>query len=338
VQAIVYVDNEPPEELSVDEAIGRIDGKHRLVWIDGDQPSAEEIASVAEKLGINEFTVEDLQSAGQRTKLDHYSDHFHVAVHDCEVRDPDRNLITREIDVVFGEGWLLSVRQEPETEDGSGKDLPTFPMDLVRRRFEQQRVEHGSTDEGFLLWAMLDVVVDRYFQVTDAVDGALDDAEEEVLGTDALEVAQRRGRPRQLFRLSKLLVRFRRAAAPLREVVGELIRRDAPCIGDAALNHLRDVQDHVLRIADLVESQRDVLTGLRDAELAVVSNAMSRSQQQIAAWGAMLIVATLVTGLLGMNFRNAPELDWEVGFLVIAGVITAMCIPMYIWFRRKDWL
>jgi magnesium transporter len=253
-------------------------------------------------------------------------------VHDCEV--VGKQLVTREIDVVFGDGWLLSVRQPPE---GDGKAEP-FPMKVVQQRFESQRSEHGSTDEGFLLWALLDVVVDRYFLVTDAVDDALDAAEESVLGDEAVQVAKRAGRPRELFELSKLLVRFRRAASPLREVVGAVLRRETPCIGDAALAHFQDVYDHILRVADLVESQRDVLTGLRDAELAVVSNSMSRSQQQIAAWGAMLIIATLVTGILGMNFRNAPELDWEVGFLVVVGFIVLVCAPLYIWFKRRDWI
>jgi len=331
-RALVYREGKPPEELAVEDAIERIDAERALVWIDADRPPKEELNTLATQLGINEFTLEDLQSANQRTKLDHYSDQWHVAVHDCEVRD--RELITREIDVVFGDGWLLSVRQKPE---GQARAEP-FPLELVQQRFESQRVEHDSTDEGFLLWALLDVVVDRHFIVTDVVDDAIDEAEVVVLGDDAEEVAQRRGRPRQLFELSKLLVQFRRAASPLREVVSAILRRETPCISEAAFPHFQDVFDHVLRVSDLVESQRDVLTGLRDAELTVVSNAMSRSQQQIAAWGAMLIVATLITGLLGMNFANAPELDWGEGFLVIGGIIALLCAPLYIWFKRKEWL
>lgn len=330
-RALVYADGKPVEEMAVDDAIERID-KDVLVWIDVDQPSKEEIGSLSDRLGINEFTREDLQNAGQRTKLDHYTDHWHVAVHDCELCDEE--LVSREIDVVFADGWLLSVRQPPEGGDAAGP----FPMELVRQRFESARTEHGSTDEGFLLWALLDVVVDRYFAVSDAVDDAIDAAEVEVLNDDASELQQRRGRPRLLFELSKVLVQFRRAGSPLREVIGAILRRETPCIGDAALAHFQDVYDHVLRVSDLVESQRDVLTGLRDAELAVVSNSMSRSQQQIAAWGAILIVATLITGILGMNFRNAPELDWEVGFLVITGIIALLVLPLYFYFKRKDWL
>jgi magnesium transporter len=187
-----------------------------------------------------------------------------------------------------------------------------------------------------LLWALLDVVVDRYFTVSDAVDERLDTVEEIVLD-DVAETGVAR-QPRELFELGKALLHFRRAALPLREVVGAILRREAPGISEPAIVHFQDIYDHVLRVGDLVESQRDVLTGLRDAQLAVVSNQMSRVQQRIAAWGALLLVATLITGVLGMNFRNAPEVDWEVGFFIIAGVIVVPSIPMYLYFRRKGWL
>jgi magnesium transporter len=94
----------------------------------------------------------------------------------------------------------------------------------------------------------------------------------------------------------------------------------------------------VLRVADLLDTQREVVTGLRDADLAVTSNQMSAVQQKIAAWGAILLVATLLTGVLGMNFRNAPELDWEEGFAIIFGVAVLFGIPLYVYFKRKDWL
>ena len=183
----------------------------------------------------------------------------------------------------------------------------------MKKRFAAQRREQGANDEGYLLWAMLDVVVDRYFVVTDDVDDRIDAVEEVVLD-DAVDRI-RRGRPRELFDISKALVRFRRAALPLREVVGAFVRKEVPSIGDPALAHFQDLYDHVLRVSDILETQRDVLTGLRDADLAVTSNQMSLVQQSIAAWGAILLIATLITGVLGMNFTTAPELSWEEGFL-----------------------
>jgi magnesium transporter len=322
-----------PTELPVDGAV--VDAEHALLWFDCDRPDPAALAEVGRRLGVNEFVLEDLRNSGQRTKLDHYSDHFHVAVHDCDLSGGQ--LATREIDVVFGDGWLMSVRQPPEQVDG--REPPPFPMDTVRQRFEAQCVQHDSADEGLLLWSLLDVVVDRYFVVTDTIDDRLDAAEAEVLDDTAdTNAGVRAARPRQLFDLSKNIVEFRRNASPLREVVTAILRRESTTVTDAALVHFQDLSDHVLRVAELVESQRDVLTNLRDAELAVVSNRMNRSMQQLAAWGAILIVATLVTGILGMNFANAPELDWGQGFLLVGGIIVVVAIPMIMYFRRKRWL
>jgi magnesium transporter len=175
--------------------------------------------------------------------------------------------------------------------------------------------------------------------VTDAIDDCLDAAEGDVLDDSSDDVATvRRGRPRQLFDLSKTIVEFRRNAAPLRDVVAAVLRRETSSVGDAALVHFQDLGDHVLRVAELLESQRDVLTNLRDAELAVVSNRLNRSMQKLTAWGAILIVATLITGVLGMNFKNAPGLDWRDGFLLVAGIMAVVSLPMFLYFRRKQWL
>ncbi len=324
-----------PEELATDGPIPR--DADTLLWVDCADAADDDLERLGEQLGLHDFVLEDLQHAQQRTKLDRYPDHFHVAVHDCallgDVDDPNGEiaLVTREIDLVFGDGWLLSVRQRPE--DGEGEPAPIDPL---RRRFEVQRSEHGSCDEGFLLWALLDVIVDRYFLVGEAVDDRLDALQEIVLDDDIDHL--RRGRPRQLFDLSKAILQFRRAAMPLREVVGQILRREVTDISETALVHFQDLYDHVLRVSDLTEAQRDVLTGLRDADLAVTSNQMSLVQQKIAAWGAILIVATLVTGFLGMNFRNAPEVSWAEGFLIILGVMAALCLPLYLYFKRRNWL
>lgn len=319
------------EPVAPDDVTDQIDPDTGLIWIDCNEPDGEALQRLLERLGINAFAKEDIAKAGQRTKLEHYTDHFHVAVYDCVLRSHE--LRPREIDVLFGAGWLVSVHQLPEAEDPGD-----FPIETVRHRFELQRTQHDRAEVGLLLWALLDVVVDRYFLVTESIDDTLDAIEDAVLAAD--DSARRDGttRSRQLFGLSKALVRFRRAAIPLRDVTAEISRREVECITPVAIVHFQDLADHVLRVADFIESQRDVITGLRDAELAVASNRLSRSQQRIAAWGAIFIVATLITGVLGMNFRNAPELDWEEGFLVIVGVMMLIGFPIYWYFKRKDWI
>lgn len=323
-------DTAEAEEIDVSEAVSRIAPGRGLVWVDCDEPKDPAIVELVEKLQINEFAREDLQNAGQRTKLARYEDHFHVAVYDCVL---ESRLRSREIDVIFAEGWVLSVHQTPDDGD-PGK----FPIDQVRRRFEVQHSQHSSADVGILLWALLDVIVDRYFMVIETVDDRLDLAEDAILADTDGMTAKAPAHSLELFTLGKALVRFRRAAVPLRDVVTEIARREVPCVGDVAISHFQDLADHVLRVADFVESQRDVLTGLRDAQLATASNRLSRSQQQIAAWGALFIVATLVTGVLGMNFETVMPFTWWEGFLFIGGVVGLICLPLYAFFKHRDWI
>jgi magnesium transporter len=332
IQAWWYAHDEAaPEEVAVSDATDRVDPARGVLWIDCDEPQAPEIDKLLDAFGVDEFAREDIAHAGQRTKLAHYTDHFHVAVYDCVLRP--EGLLQREIDIVFGAGWLISLHQRPENGDPG-----EFPVDLVKRRFELQTVQHQQAHVGLVLWALLDVVVDRYFVLTESIDDRLDEVEDSVLAADDRRRSDGAARTMELFALGKALVRFRRAAIPLRDVTAEIARKEVPCISDIAIVHFQDLADHVLRVSDFVESQRDVITGLRDAELAVASNRLSRSQQQIAAWGAIFLIATLITGVLGMNFRNAPELDWEIGFVAIFGLFVLIGLPMYIYFKRKDWI
>ena len=159
-----------------------------------------------------------------------------------------RTIVSREIDIVTGPGWLVTVRHP--SDDGTPVDL-----DEVARRFELQRAEHSTTEQGFLLWALFDVIVDRYFEVTDEVDDRLDEIEE-VVFTDNPPPAV----PREIFTVRSDLTTLRRAA-PMREVVNAIIRREIDFVDDEAIVHFHDIYDRVLRVVDLVESQRDLLTG-----------------------------------------------------------------------------
>jgi len=152
------------------------------------------------------------------------------------------------------------------------------------------------------------------------------------------DTAPQDDRPAELYLIGRLLTDFRRQIVPLREATGALLRHEDPDIGEAALLRLRDVYDHLQGINELVESQRDILAGLRDVQLTIVSNRMNKSMQKLAAWGAILIVATLVAGVLGMNFRDAPGLHWREGFLLVVGIMVVVALPMYFYFKRKRWL
>ncbi len=323
IQAWCFRESQTAESVALPDIAAHATQPDCLLWVDCENPTPDEIAAIVEQLGIHHLTAEDLLHAEQRTKLERIGDYHYVAVHDCEL-DGSR-LRTREVDVLFSDGWLCTIRQGADGENAAS-------LDEAKQRFERQRSEHDSNDEGFLLWAILDVVVDRYFIVTDAIDEQLDGIEEIVFNETPQAI------PREIFALRRSIVSFRRAVGPLREVVNELVRREVECISDAAVVHLRDVYDHVLRLLDLIETQRELLSGLLEGQLAVMSNQTNQVMKATSSWGAILIVATLIAGIYGMNFQHMPELGWELGYPFAIGSMLAVTGIMYWLFKRRGWL
>ena len=314
-------ESEPVDPKDLD---GARKGKDTLLIVDVVDFTDEELNLVAEELPIHPLVLDDLRSANQRTKLERYGDHWHVAVHAVEAQG-DQVLI-KELDVVFGEDWLLAVRQPVD----GGEPMP---MDEVQRRFERIRLECTNDDLGCALWALLDVIVDGYFSITDLVDDRLDDIEEIVFGNERHDAI-----PQEVFTLRRSLVQFRRAAAPLREVISSFLRREIDWIGPDSIVLMQDVYDHALRIADLIESQRDLLTGLLEAHLAVVSNRMNDVMKKTSSYGAILLVSTLIAGIYGMNFRYIPELHWHYGYFGALGVMAIATALLWVQFKKKGWL
>jgi magnesium transporter len=159
------------EEVPIDSLRAHADEPGCLLWIDCADPTPDDLALLAKQLHLHELTVEDLKKGRQRTKLERYPNYFHVALHACSLIEDE--LVMQEFDVVFDEGWLLSVHPN------SGP-APTMSVEQARRRYERQRDELGADDEGFLLWAIVDVIVDGYFEVSTAVDDRLDLVEDVV--------------------------------------------------------------------------------------------------------------------------------------------------------------
>jgi magnesium transporter len=313
-------DDVNPEDLkaAIDEATA-------LVWIDGEEPTEEERDLVLSQLELSPIVVDALMDPHpQRTKLIRYGECFHVAVHDCEFLDNDFE--SREVDLVVGPGWVLTVRHP--TEHSS-----PVPIDEIRRRFELQFGGTGKPEEGFLLWAVFDVLIDRYFETTEMIDDRLDTIEEQEFGSDGQS-----GVPAGVFALRRDLAEFRRAVAPMREVVDAISRKEVSFVCDDAIVFFRDIFDRTLRALDYIESERDLLTSLLEADLAVISNRMNDVMKKVTSWGAILLGATLIAGIYGMNFRHMPELNWEYGYPIALGGMLAVMVVLYVIFKKKDWL
>jgi magnesium transporter len=307
-----------------------------LLWVDVEDPSDADIECLTEEFHVHHLAAEDLTEPAPRPRLAMFDTHFVLSARDVVFEGDEFR--TREVDLLFGDGWLISLRKKGE--DG---DAP-MPVKDVLDRFERARKLDGATDEGFLLFVFLDTIVDRFFDVSDAVEDRLEAIEDDIFGDPAAPDAVTSAAPadrsitERLYRLRHDLIGYRRVVSPLRDAVNPLLRNEVGFLSDAAVLHLRDVYDHVLRAVELSEAHRDLLTGALDAHLSLVSNRMNLVMKQATSWGAILVSSTLVAGIYGMNFKHMPELDWYFGYPMALVLMVGIAAALYVMFKRRDWL
>ncbi len=293
--------------------------KDQLVWADTAAPSEDDLTVLQEEFSLHPLAMEDVRERHQRPKLEHYPTHAFLVAYTAE---------GKEVDVFIGPTWMITVREDEK--DGE----PTF-MDAARRRFERTRPDHATV--GYLLYVVLDEIVDGYFTRNDEVEDELEVIENRIFGDDDVAVDERIVQ-QELFDVRRRLLRFRRMAVPLRDVLAALLRREVTWVDENAITHLQDVFDHVLRAIDIVDNHRELMGNAIDAHLAIISNHQNRVMKRMTSWGAILLGSTLITGVYGMNFVHMPELEWRWGFWWALGIMAFITVSGYTWFKARDWL
>ncbi len=294
--------------------------RERRIWIDVVEPTDDELGELQTTLGLHELSVEDSRRWGQRSKVEFYERYVFVAVHGIAL-GADDELIDSELHLFVGEDlYLLTIRR-----------APLLPLDHTVAR--SQREHHLAAEGiGFYLYALLDDIVDGYLDAVERIEDLADDIEQAVFEDEAEDGLQER-----IFLLKRRVVRFRRAVAPLREVIDLLHERDDVVTRELA-PYFRDVLDHVIRTLELVDNIRELLTSALEARLAQASNRLNVVMKKLSAWAGIILVPTLVAGIYGMNFTDMPELSWRLGYPMALAIMAVSAGALYVVFRRRDWL
>jgi magnesium transporter len=292
-----------------------------VVWLDLDAPDKADLAMLAEEFSLNPLAVEDAESERQRPKLDHYDDHVFISLYDVTLAD-DGNLVTHELAVFAAERYLITVRK-----------TPGYSMDAVVQRWDDNEAlaNHGVA---FLLWGLLDVVVDGHFTTVQALDDRIDGLEDLLFEPGDSGTAVQR----QSYDLRKSLVRIRRVVLPTREVLNSLMRRENDLVDDALMPYYQDVYDHVLRAADWTDSLRDLVSTILETHLTIQGNRMNNIMKKVTSWAAIAAVPTLITGYYGMNVLTYPHGGTNSGGYVALGLMASLVAILYVMFKKSDWL
>lgn len=290
-----------------------------FVWVALKDPGTEELAQMKEEFDLHELAVEDARKGHQRPKLEEYGDTLFAVLHSLEMHGPE--LRVAEIDLFAGRNFILSIRQG--TEQG-------FSAVRARTEREPELLRHGS---GFVFYALIDAVVDRYFPVVDALEVELEALEGRIFAG---------GSPRAnleaLYDLKQKLMTVKHAVDPLTEAVGKLHGGRVPQVCHGTQEYFRDVYDHLLRLGQNIDRLRDTVTTAMSVNVAMISLAESEVTKRLAAYAALVAVPTMIAGIYGMNFRHIPELDWAFGYPLAIAAMVAIDAWLFTRFRKARWL
>ncbi len=308
---------DPPEPL--DSLRGR---EGQVLWIDLSHPTLEMMAPIASAFALHPLAVEDALKRRQRPKAEEYEGFLFITTHAARLRGAaGHDVCLDEIDIFFGEGFVITAHS------GAAPVL-----DEVRRRLAQAAPELRGT-EGYVLYAILDAVVDSYFPVLDTLDDYVERLE------DTLFKGPKQKTMDHLFAAKRALLHLRRVAAPQRDMMNLMLRHDSRLIGAPLRAYFRDIYDHLLRITEQIDTHRDLLAGALDIYLSIVSNRLNEVVKVLTVITAIFASLAVISGIYGMNFERAyPPFAWRYGFIAALGLMAASVVTMLAVFRRLRWL
>lgn len=319
VAAGVYADGRRVSDIAIEEAGRWAKQEGHVVWIGLFEPSPELLRRVQVQLDLHPLAIEDAGKPHQRPKLEQYGDALFVVARTAQV--VDGTIAFGETHIFIGRGYVVSVRHGASTSYAA-----------VRQRSEACPTVLAR-GEDYILYAILDFIVDNYLPVVETVQAEVDRLEDGVLRRtlNTPEVDR-------LYLLRRELLHLRKAVVPLVEVCQRLEHADVLPI-DAQMQPLfRDVSDHIRRVQEDIDSLREVLAFAFEASLMAGQAQQNAIVRQLAAWAAILAVPTAVAGIYGMNFDHMPELKWTYGYYAVVGCIVSLCTLLYVRFRRNGWL
>jgi len=319
VACAAYAAGRRVAEIPIEEAGEWSRKPGHVVWIGLHEPDLELLRQLQREFNLHELAIEDALKAHQRPKLEQYGDALFVVARTAQMFDG--RIAFGETHLFVGKGYVVSVRHGASTS-----------YKPVRERCEAAQ-KAFSEGEDFILYAILDFIVDNYIPVIQTIQDEVEEIEDSILGETATQLHVTR-----LYQLRRDLLRLRNAAVPLVEVCRRLEQPGLPGIDPVMSPLFRDVSDHIRRVQEEIESLREVLAFAFETSLMTGQAQQTEITRKLASWAAILAVPTAVAGLYGMNFDVMPELHWKYGYAVVLVVILAVCGWLYWRFRRNGWL
>jgi magnesium transporter len=291
-----------------------------IIWADVSDPTSHDFEELVEEFGFHHLSIEDCQNEHQRPKVEEYAGYYFIVLYEAELAGPNDRLELRELNIFLGKNYLVTVHSRP-----------------IRAIATAARLWHEWTDRaeqgaGLLAYLLIDGIVDDYLPLLDIISDRMDDLEDSIFGEWRAESIE------EIFGIKKKLLYLRRAITPLRDVFNMLLRREQPIFPREIHIYFQDVFDHLIRVADTIDTLRDMLGSTMDAYLSVSGNRMNKIMKRLTSISTILMSVTLIAGIYGMNFTLMPELRWRYGYVYALSSMVLVGIALYIYLKKIKWI
>ncbi|HEY1996303.1 magnesium/cobalt transporter CorA [Paraburkholderia sp.] len=323
INCAAYQDGRKLADIPIEDISEYVARPECFVWVALKDASPDELAVMKAEFSLHELAIEDAQQGHQRPKIEEYGESLFAVMHTVEM-DDDNELLIGEVDVFVGTNYVLSVRHRTR-----------FGFSDVRARCEREPklLREGAA---FVLYALADDIVDRYFPVIEALSAEIEEVEDRIFNKNNL--AASRAIIEDLYSLKRRLVTLQHHIAPLQEAISKLSGGRVPQICAGMEAYFRDVYDHLERIVHIIDGRRELIVTAIQVNLGMISLAESEVTKRLGSFAALFAVPTMIAGIYGMNFQSIPELHYKYGYPICLSVMLA--VDLFLWwrFRKAGWL
>ncbi|ABB31426.2 magnesium transport protein CorA [Geobacter metallireducens GS-15] len=284
--------------------------------------SIELLQKLGECYGIHPLVLEDILNTDQRPKREDYGAYLFIVLKMLSLKNGNKGVAAEQMSLILGENFVLSFQE----------GLAGDPFDPVRERLRAGRGKIRSLGADYLVYSLIDAIIDNYFVILESLAERIERLEEELVANPVRETVGR------LHILKREVIFLRKSIWPLREVISGLERRESSLVREETAIYLRDVYDHTVQIIDTVETFRDILSGLLDIYLSTLSNRTNEVMKVLTIIATLFMPLTFIAGLYGMNFHYMPELNWRWGYPAVLILMLLVIGGMLVFFRRKKWI
>lgn len=279
------------------------------------------ISKIGKNYNLHPLLLEDVLNTRHRPKLEEFNDCLFLTLKMLGISEDGKEVVSEQVSFVLGDKWLLSFQEQ----EG---DI----FDSLRERLRINKGPTRSKGPDYLLYRLIDTIVDNYFLVTEHFSEVNENLEEKVLAEVNTEILQ------EIQLQKKMLINFRRSIGPLREAVAALQKESNDLVKEGTNRYLQDVYEHIIQVNESIDTQREMTAGIMDLYLSGVSNKMNQVMQVLTIISTIFIPLTFIAGIYGMNFQNMPELQWHYGYHAVWGLMFIIFIIMLLFFKKRKWL